>query len=283
MMRLLIIAVALYVAYSATGFLFQRRMLFPGVHLQPFREVDADTLPGVERIWFENGPGHSEAWFLPGPAPGIGPVGPTIIFQHGNAEYIDDWVSLLPAFSDLGVGVLLLEYPGYGRSTGAPSEANIVTAAAAAFDWLQAKEGVDPDRIVGLGRSLGGGATLALARKRPLAAVIVQSTFTSVGAMALSSYLMPPFLARDPFDNVGAIRGYPGPSLVLHGENDEIIPFRHGAALVEASEGRARLIPLPCGHNDCPPSWSEFWRTVAGFLEENGLLEPLQGEGQEPG
>jgi fermentation-respiration switch protein FrsA (DUF1100 family) len=261
MMRLVIIAVALYVAYSATGFLLQRRMLFPGVHLQPFREVDADTLPGVERIWMENGSGRSEAWFLPSPASGVGPAGPTLIFQHGNAEYIDDWVTLLPAFTHLGVGVLLLEYPGYGRSTGAPSEANIVT-------------GVDPDRIVGMGRSLGGGATLALARVRPLAAVIVQSTFTSVGAMAWSSYLMPPFLARDSFDNIRAIQAYAGPSIVLHGEHDEIIPFRHGVALVEASEGRARLVPLQCGHNDCPPSWSEFWRTVGGFLEEEGLIEP---------
>jgi fermentation-respiration switch protein FrsA (DUF1100 family) len=282
MMRLLIIAVALYVAYSATGFLLQRRLLFPGTHLQPFREVDADTLPGVERIWMENGSGRSEAWFLAGPASGVGPAGPTLIFQHGNAEYIDDWATLLSAFTELGVGVLLLEYPGYGRSTGVPSEANIVTAAAAAFDWLQAREGVDPERIVGMGRSLGGGATLALARVRPLAAVIVQSTFTSVGAMAWSSYLMPPFLARDPFDNVGTIQAYTGPSLVLHGEHDEIIPFRHGVALFEASQGRARLVPLQCGHNDCPPSWSEFWRTVGSFLEEEGLLEPRREDPERP-
>ncbi len=278
MMRLLIIVVALYVAYSAAGFLFQRRMLFPGTYLQPLREVDADTLPGVERIWLGNGSGRSEAWFLPGPDHGDGPAGPTIVFQHGNAEYIDDWVNLLPAFSEMGAGVLLLEYPGYGRSSGAPSEANIVTAAMAAFDWLREKPGVDPDRIVGMGRSLGGGATFALARRRPVAAVIVQSTFTSVGAMALSGYFMPPFLARDPFDNLGAIRDYQGPSLVLHGERDEIIPFQHGVALAEASGGRARLVPLRCGHNDCPPSWPDFWRTVSGFLEEEGLLAPTQGE-----
>jgi fermentation-respiration switch protein FrsA (DUF1100 family) len=96
--------------------------------------------------------------------------------------------------------------------------------------------------------------------------------------MAMSGYLMPPFLARDPFDNLGAIRDYQGPSLVFHGEQDEIIPFRHGVALAQASEGRARLVPLRCGHNDCPPSWGEFWRTVAGFLEEKGLLEPGQGK-----
>ena len=270
-MRLIGVLVALYALYCAAGYVLQRRMLFAGAHLQPLREVDPDTMPGVKRIWLMNGAGESEAWFLPPPELGDSGARPTIIFHHGNAEFIDDWASLLPDVRRLGVGLLLLEYPGYGRSTGAPSERSVTAAAVAAFDWLQSEAGVQPDRIVAMGRSLGGGAALALSRHRPVAGIIVQSTFTGVGALARSAYLLPPFLARDPFDNLGALKAFDGPVLVLHGRKDRMIPFHHGERLAAASD-KARLVAMTCAHNDCPPSWAEFWTVIRAFLVEEGLL-----------
>jgi fermentation-respiration switch protein FrsA (DUF1100 family) len=278
-LRLLSYAATLYIAYATLAFLLQRRVLFPGAHLQPYLEVRVDTLPGVELLWFQNGSGYSEAWFQPPPGAGSGQPGPVVIFQHGNAEFIDYWADVMPAFSRLGVGVLLLEYPGYGRSTGRPSQRSIATGAVAAFDWLHNDRRVDPDRIVAMGRSLGGGAALVLTLERPVAALILQSTFTSVSSLASRAYWLPRFLVRDPFDNLAAAESYQGPALLFHGTYDDVIPFRHAQALTAASP-RGTLVRLQCGHNDCPPSWEVFWSTVRRFLREEGILDP---EPVEPG
>jgi fermentation-respiration switch protein FrsA (DUF1100 family) len=136
----------------------------------------------------------------------------------------------------------------------------------AAFDWAGARAEVDPKRIVAWGRSLGGGAAGALARKRSLAALILESTFTSVRSMARSRG-MPGFLIRDPFDNLSVVRAFPGPVLLIHGENDAVIPAENSRALYGAARS-AELHLLPCGHNDCPQPWALIHR----FLLGRGIL-----------
>jgi hypothetical protein len=103
-----------------------------------------------------------------------------------------------------------------------------------------------------------------------VAALVLQSTFTSVRSFAWR-YLMPPFLVRDPFDNLAAVRGFTGPVLVIHGRRDGIIPFRHGEALAAAAR-EGSLVPLECGHNDCPPDWSAYLDILEAFLRGEGLL-----------
>jgi hypothetical protein len=77
-------------------------------------------------------------------------------------------------------------------------------------------------------------------------------------------------LVRDPFDNLAALRRYPGPVLILHGRHDPVIPFAHGEALARAAT-RATLVEYPCGHNDCPPDPQRFWRDIAAFLTAAGI------------
>jgi fermentation-respiration switch protein FrsA (DUF1100 family) len=261
----------IYIAYCGFLFLLQRQIMFPrGMIPQP--TVSGQKLPGLEKIWLETDFGKVESWLLP-PASGsaAGPA-PAIIFGHGNGELIDFWPDDLKGFGRLGFAVLLVEYPGYGRSAGSPSQASITEAFVAAYDTLIARKDIDASRIVLLGRSLGGGAVCALSIKRPSAALILMSTFTSARSFA-KHYLAPSFLVRDPLDNLSAVEKYPGPILILHGRHDTVIPFSHGRALHKAAR-KGTLIAYEAGHNDCPPDWSVFWQDVEGFLLENKIIAP---------
>jgi hypothetical protein len=169
---------------------------------------------------------------------------------------------------DWGVGVLLVEFPGYGRSAGTPSQTSITSAAIAAFDWTRVQPHVDASRIVAYGRSLGGAAAAILASNRNAAALVLESTFTSVRSFA-HRFLVPEFIVRDPFDSLSLLATYAGPTLIFHGDNDEVVAFDHGQRLARAARF-GEFHPLPCGHNDCPRQWA----TVRKFLVSHGVLAP---------
>jgi fermentation-respiration switch protein FrsA (DUF1100 family) len=246
----------------ALAFVAQRAVLFPRGAL-PAAPADP-ARAGAEPLWLEAGGRRTEAWWLPGRGP-AGP-GPLLLHAHGNGELIDHWLDAFEPARARGVSVLLVEYPGYGRSEGAPSERSIRETLVAAYDRAAARRDVDPRRIVGWGRSLGGGAVCALARERALAALVLESTFTSVRSLA-ARFGVPGFLVRDPFDNVSLVRGFGRPLLLLHGERDGIIAVDHARSLHAAAPGSVLRV-LPCGHNDCSPPWSD----VLAFLAEHGLL-----------
>jgi fermentation-respiration switch protein FrsA (DUF1100 family) len=189
---------------------------------------------------------------------------PLLIFFHGNGEVIDFLPGQVSGLLNQGIHVLLVEYQGYGRSTGSPSEAAITAAAVAAYDAASGRPDVDPARIVAFGRSIGGGPACALSMKRPLAALILQSAFTSTRAFAWR-LLLPGFLARDVFDNLAAVRRFTGPILIAHGRHDDIIPFSHGLELSKAGRN-VKFIEFNCSHNDCPPNMDAFWQDVGEWM-----------------
>ena len=268
LIRILLGGLALYVFYGAVLFFAQRRFIFPR-HLVRTPPTDATDASGIERIWLTSHAGRTETWLLPPETDAD--RAPAIIFAHGNAELIDHWAGEMGPLTRLGFAVLLVEYPGYGRSEGSPTQASVTETFVAAYDTLAARDDVDADRIVYIGRSLGGGVVCALAAERPPAALVLISTFKSVNAMAAEKFFVPPFFARDPFNNLKTLRNYAGPVLIAHGTRDNLIPYSHGVALREAS-GRGRLITYEAGHNNCPPDWPAFWVEVERFLREGGIL-----------
>lgn len=259
MTRLLTGAAVFVAAYWLLLFLMQRAMIFPApAESGPPRPADA------QQIWLKTPAGATEAWFLAPRNPGSGPA-PLVLFAHGNAELIDHWPTAFGEPRDWGMAVLLVEYPGYGRSAGSPSQETIGRSFEAAFDWARAQPGIDTGRVVLYGRSLGGGAVAALSLTRPAAALILESSFSTTAALAVR-FLAPPFLVRDRFDNLTAIRQFRGPKLILHGDHDEVIPTSHGHHLASAAGVPLEL--LPCGHNDCERPWSQIRR----FLVQAGVL-----------
>ena len=264
--------ICFYLAYCGLLFLLQRYIMFPRFKISEPSNIGND-MPDIEKTWINAGGGKIETWFIPPLSqPNQGPR-PAVIFAHGNAEIIDQWPETLRKFTELGIGVLLVEYPGYGRSKGSPSQKSITEAFVAAYDVLIAREDVDPSRIILLGRSIGGGAVCALAAERPSAMLILMSSFISTKTMA-SKYLVPGFLALDTFDNISTVRSYPGTVLVVHGKSDELIPYRHGVALFNAAK-RGKMLTYNCGHNDCPPDWDIFQEDIKSILQETGLLPKM--------
>jgi fermentation-respiration switch protein FrsA (DUF1100 family) len=268
-MKLLLVFLGLYLVYAGFFFLMQRRMMYPVAYAA--EDWYEPRGPGAAQVVkLESLAGSTEAWFLPAPSPGPHPA---LIFAHGNGEIIDIWAEAMSLFAARGLSVLLVEFPGYARSEGAPTQESIHATFQAGYDWLVSRDDVDADRIVGMGRSLGGGAVTGLSSTRSMAALILTSTFTSIGDLARKNYFLPGFLALDPFDNQAALSSFPGPVLIVHGRRDRQIPFRHGQALAAASP-RGRLLSLDCGHNDCPPSWAEFVDDIWAFLQEEGVVAP---------
>ena len=267
LIRCFTIAIIVYAAYALLIFLLQRQILYPGRHIQVSGQLPAGIFP----IQVVTAVGNSEAWFMPPLKREMGERRPLVIFFHGNGEVIDYLPEQAEGFRELGAGVLLVEYPGFGRSTGEPSEKSITGTAVAAYDAVLKREEVDPERIVIFGRSLGGGAACALAARRPSAALILQSTFTSTRPFA-RNYLAPGFLIRDAFDNSKVVSRYRQPILLFHGSSDTIVPAEHSRMLQQLAP-HARLVEFPCGHNDFPPDWREFYRLIAVFLRDAGIVQ----------
>jgi fermentation-respiration switch protein FrsA (DUF1100 family) len=264
-------AVVLVLAYVAAVLLLQRKILFP----RPTAPAVPNRPDGVVQVWLPTAVGRVEAWYLPPMDPSAGPA-PAIIFFHGNGELIE-W---LPREFDeprqWGLGVLLVEFPGYGRSSGSPSEASITSAALAAHDWARAQGFIDGQRLVAYGRSLGGAAAMQVAARRAIPTLVLESTFTSVKSFA-HRFAVPRFAILDPFDSLALIKTYAGSVLVLHGKHDELIPVAHGAELARAAK-KSRFRVLPCGHNDCVRPWG----IVREFLVDSGVLAAEQAPKDRP-
>ena len=253
--------VAIAALYLGGVWGLQRSLLYPS---PPAPRVAPKLPAGAKTVWLrseEGGAKNVEAWLL---RPASAPPHPVVVFTHGNGELIDHWLGPFQTLTADGVAVLLLEYPGYGRSGGAPSQQTITDSAVAAYDFLASEPGIDPARIVAYGRSLGGGAACQLALRRELAGLILESTFTSVRDLA-PRLGAPGALVRDPFDNLAAMASIDVPTLVIHGERDNLIPVSNGEALAEAAG--VELVRLPCGHNDCPRPWG----AIREFLAANAV------------
>ena len=250
---LLMVPLAIIAAYLALLFIAQRSMLFPMPPQVPPRPPE-----GAEEVRVTFDGGEAYALYLPPREPrGAAPL---LMFMHGNGELADYWSEEFMLPRVWGAGVLLVEYPGYGRAPGSPSEKSITESMLALYDWAANNPRVDPKRIVAYGRSLGGGAAARLAVNRPVAGLILESTFTSVADFA-AGYMAPSFLVRDRFDSRTTLASYRGPLLVVHGAHDTLVPVAHGRELAAIVPG-ATFHELNCGHNDCPRDW----RTIGAFL-----------------
>ena len=270
LVRLALIAAGFYVLYAAAVFFLQREILFAG-RRRGTKPASPPLAGDVERVWLTLPFGRVEAFYLP-PPPNAPRPAPALLFAHGNGELIDHWTEPFAELRALGLGALLIEYPGYGRSDGSPTQSSVRATMLAGYDFLAARPELDRTRIVGFGRSLGGGAICTLIGQRPFAALVLSSTFTGVAPFA-AGMLVPGFLARDPFDNLQAVRAYDGPILIVHGTRDVTIPFAHGEQLARANP-RAQLLRYDADHNDCPPDWSQFAGELQAFLRTHGVLPP---------
>jgi len=174
-----------------------------------------------------------------------------VVWFHGNGEDLADAVPMVSLLRTLGVGVLAVEYPGYGVAGGTPSEQGAYAAAESALSWLRTERGVDDARVVLLGQSLGSGVATEMARRGHGARLVLISPFTSVAEMARRVFpFFPARFVRHRFDTLSKAASISMPVLILHGTEDEVVPFSMGERLAAAFP-QARLVQIPGGqHND---------------------------------
>jgi len=226
------VAVAVYLAILVLLFSLQRRLLFVRDRRRPdltetglapaMRAIELITADGLRLL----------AWYQP-PA---GKPGALLLYLHGNAGHIGDRGERARPYLEAGLGVLLVEYRGYGGNPGRPSEAGFYADARAALDFLVG-QGVTTDRIVLYGESLGTGVAVQMALERGCAALVLEAPYTSVAAVAQGRYWMFPVrhLVLDKFDSLSKIGKVGCPVFIMHGLRDRIIPVRYGQELFEAT------------------------------------------------
>lgn len=228
----------------------QRKLVFPGTSRDA---LAATELPDVERIEVEHGEGTTHGYLRLARGVAGGPA-PLVVYAHGNAELAEEFWWQGEPYADAGLNVLVIEYRGYGSCGGSPSEEAIVADTLALIDLAAGRPAIDGTELIYHGRSLGGGVMAAVARARPPARLILESTFTSITTMA-RSYLAPPYLVRDPLDvEMTLAKHFRGPTLILHGDADEVVPVREAYAnRAAADHSESSLVIAPGGvHGD---SW----------------------------
>ncbi len=245
---LLLFGLIAYLAICLLLYVMQSRLIFfpemPGRQLEAtpkavnldYEDVRVETEDGVSL----------HGWYIPAANAKI-----TLLFCHGNAGNISHRLESIALFNSLGLNVLIFDYRGYGQSTGKISEAGFYQDAYTMWQVLTDKKGIEAENIVLFGRSLGAAITSQLATKVKAGGVILESAFTSVPGMGAKLYPLFPLrlLTRFQLNNVAHVQAIPSPLLVVHSEDDEIIPFAQGQAVYERAHEPKTFLRIRGGHN----------------------------------
>lgn len=262
---------ALYVLLGLLMYVLRDRFIY-----HPERRIpqEAERPDEVQDCHFTTEDGlQLHGWWRPA---GDAEDAPVVLWFHGNAGDISRRVDNLQMMPD-SLNVFLIDYRGFGRSEGHPSEEGLYEDARAAHRYLVEERDIAPERIVVFGRSLGAAVALQLGLERPVGAVIMESPFRSVAAMAQAMFPFLPagFMVGDMYDNVSKVKDLDVPLLVIHGTEDDLVPFGHGRAVYEAAGASAELYPIDgAGHNDTyQVGGSAYFERLLNFCREHSEEE----------
>jgi fermentation-respiration switch protein FrsA (DUF1100 family) len=240
-----------FIYYPGTG---REIVTTPSAHGAPFEDLTLETSDG-ERL---------NAWWISAESPRG-----AVLLLHGNAGNISHRIGYALMFRRLGYSTLLLDYRGYGKSTGSPTEQGTYVDAERAWRWLTITRRIPEQDVVVFGESLGGGVASWLAARHQVRAVVLASTFTSAVDLGAELYpFLPVRLAtRFRYDTLARVPDLRVPLLVVHSREDEIIPFSHGRRLFEAAREPKEMLELTGGHNEGLVFAREDWvKALAAFL-----------------
>ncbi|MEX2141971.1 MAG: alpha/beta hydrolase [Pirellulales bacterium] len=255
------VALVAYLGFVILLMLFENRLVF---HPVPYPVGDWQP----RELQFEDAELTAEdgtalhGWYVPHPKPRA-----VALFLHGNAGNIAGRAEFLRRVNALGVSVLALDYRGYGRSAGSPTEAGVIADGRAARAWLAAKTGTPEKELLLWGESLGCGVAVELAADGARG-MILEHAFTSLPDVAAHHYSWVPvrLAMRNRLRSIDKIAQYKGPLLQAHGDRDSVIPYELGRRLFEAANEPKEFITIPNGdHND--PRSLPFWEAADRFLD----------------
>ncbi|TET14267.1 MAG: alpha/beta hydrolase [Actinobacteria bacterium] len=175
----------------------------------------------------------------------------TILFFHGNGGNISHRIEFIEMFYELNLSTFIIDYRGYGKSEGKPSEEGTYLDAEAAWDYVVDEKKINPSRIIIYGRSLGAPIGTRLAEKHKPATLILDSTFTSIKDISARLY---PFLPvkrffKFEYNTIEYLKGVDCPVLIIHSRDDSYIPFSHAERLFEVVDNKKELVETFGDHN----------------------------------
>ena len=224
-----------------------------------------------EEVYFGTEDGERlHGWFFP-----LKGEAPVLLFCHGNAGNISHRLENVKFLLDQELQVFIFDYRGYGKSTGRPSEMGLYRDGLAAYDLLVNSKHISPDRIIPFGRSLGAAVAVEVSLKRDVRSLILESAFTSTKEMAntifpfkLLSIVLPPH-----FNNLEKLAQTNPPKLIIHGEEDDIVPFSMGQKLYHTARPPKYFFPIKgAAHNDTYVVGGErYFQTLVSFAKDSRI------------
>ncbi len=258
--------VMLYIATACLLYFFQTRLLFfPG-------KLDSDHRykenPPREEVWLKTDDGETlNALFFPGMSNYV------VLYFHGNAGDLSGWQFIAEDLAETGLNLLILDYRGYGKSTGMISEKGFALDADASLRYLIDEKRFREAEIIIYGRSIGTGVAVDLAQNRSIRGLILEAPFSSLGKLANEKlpFFFPSLYLRSKFDNLKKMEKIRCPVAFVHGTADTLIPAAHSRILHEAYSGKKTLVLVPNGdHNGLSEhrAYKEFVRDgLSGFFQ----------------
>ena len=204
------------------------------------------------------------SWFLP-----VEGARRTLLFLHGNAGNISHRIDKLALLSKTGVNILIIDYRGYGKSSGLPSEQGLYRDAQAGYGYLVNTRGVRPEEIVVYGESLGTSVAVDLVSRNPACGLILEGAFSSGRDMGKTMYpLIPEFFLPRVYDSYAKIPAVLCPVLFIHSSRDEIVPLAMAKKLFAAARGPKEFFELGGGHNDAfMQSLAQYEQAIGDFMK----------------
>ena len=237
----------------------------------PYRELVANPRDwglAYEDVRLDTQDGEQlHGWYIPAPG-----ARKTLLFFHGNAGNISHREQSIAIFHRLGLNVFIIDYRGYGRSSGHPTEAGLFMDAQAAWDYLRQDKQLAASDIIIFGRSLGGAVAANLAAKTSPAALILESTLSSARDFAHHVFpiLSRLVVLRFNFNTEQRVTEASCPLLVLHSPEDEIMPYALGQQVYQAANEPKRFVTLRGDHNNgfilSQPDYEQSLRHFIGEL-----------------
>lgn len=276
--RVVVSATVLCATIIVTLVLFEESLIF---FPEPYPSGEWDTAAVAARTgttirdeWLRTDDGERlHGWWCTAASDEAGDGAPptvVLLWFHGNAGNLSHRADLMAAYAGLGADVFIIDYRGYGRSSGRPTERGLAEDARAAWRHLRHRLGVAAERIVILGKSLGGAVGVGLAAEVDSAGLIVESSFTSVPDMARHHYpFIPRWLVRTRMNSLSRISAVRCPVLVVHSPADEVVPFAMGRRLFDAAAGDRRFVEIPgARHNEIWVVGGErYFSEIRAFLD----------------
>ena len=240
------IIAAVYVGFSLLLFLTQSRVLY-----QPSRVYDYNPKGyglQYEVVSLVTPDGESlAAWFVPAEG-----ADRTVLFCHGNAGNISHRLDTLKMFHELRLNCLIVDYRGYGQSSGKPTEKGTLIDILTGYQWLIEDKDTNPEQIILFGRSLGGSIAAIVAKDVHPSGLVLESAFTSFDDVGAHYYPWLPvrLFSRFDYNTLEAIRQVTCPVLVIHSPDDEIIPYKFGQQIYDAAPEPKQFAELKGTHNE---------------------------------